>query len=89
LDGELTIYTVAATKRRFEEHLRGRRTYNVDLSAVTEIDAAGIQLLLWAKQMAEARGRRFRVTGCSATVAEAIGLLHLGDAFKVGASRQE
>lgn len=52
LDGELTIYTIAQVKQdllRDYENLQA--PINLDLHGVSEIDTAGVQLLLFAHKL--------------------------------------
>ncbi|MBK1721347.1 STAS domain-containing protein [Thiocystis violacea] len=81
LEGELTIYTVAETFGRLRVELEGRRVCALDLSAVSEIDGAGLQLLLWVKQASEARGADFSLVAHSDAVADVIALLQLEPRF--------
>ena len=46
----MTIYNVSEQKNKLIEFLSSAIELQVDLSAVTEIDSAGLQLLLWLKQ---------------------------------------
>lgn len=50
LSGELTIYTAAEVKQRFAELLLARNEIEADLSGVSEIDTAGLQLMLMLKR---------------------------------------
>lgn len=50
LKGELTIYTVAEVKAGIGDSLKDRDEIEIDLSGVTEIDTAGLQLMLIAKR---------------------------------------
>ena len=50
LAGELTIYTVAETKIALAEAMEEANEIEVDLSGITEIDTAGLQLMLIAKR---------------------------------------
>lgn len=81
LAGELTIYTAAATLERLNEFLRDRETCELDLSEVTEIDSAGLQLLLWARRTSAERGARFRLVGRSEAIEDVIALLQLEPLF--------
>lgn len=49
----------------------------IDLSAVSEIDSAGLQLMLAAKRQAAAAGRALRFAGHSPAVLEVIDLCDL------------
>lgn len=48
LSGELTIYTAGEIKQRFAELPPGQ--LEIDLAGVTEIDTAGLQLMLMLKK---------------------------------------
>ena len=50
LSGELTIYSVAEIKSALAEAMEQASEIEVDLSAVTEIDTAGLQLMLIVKR---------------------------------------
>ena len=80
INGELTIYTVAETAARLRPHLTERRLY-LDLSAVSELDGAGLQLLLWLRETLSARGGALRLVAHSPAVAEVLGLLQLSGRF--------
>ena len=56
LEGELTIYNAADTKARLAEGLGRPGGLAVDLSAVTEVDSAGLQLLVLARREADRLG---------------------------------
>lgn len=84
LDGELTIYTAQQTRQTLAEMLRTcaqdtRTALFVDLSAVSEADSAGLQLLLGARRQADAAGNTLAFTDCSDSVREAATLLGLND----------
>ncbi|MES2674760.1 MAG: STAS domain-containing protein [Pseudomonadota bacterium] len=52
LEGELTIYTVSLTHAKlFENHDETIDPVAIDVSNVSEIDTAGVQLLLFAKKI--------------------------------------
>jgi len=50
LSGELTIYTASEIKQRFADLPAKGDTLEVDLSGVSEIDSAGLQLMLLLKR---------------------------------------
>lgn len=50
LTGELTIYTVGEIKATLAQAMEHADEVEVDLSGVTEVDAAGVQLMLIAKR---------------------------------------
>ncbi|MBK1718490.1 STAS domain-containing protein [Thiocystis violacea] len=76
-EGELTIYTATETLARLRAHLAARQACDLDLSGVSEMDSAGLQLLLWVRRVAQASEARFRLVAYSDAVAEVLGLLHL------------
>lgn len=89
LDGEMTIYRAADLKVTILEALRKTRTLEIDLSAVTELDTAGLQVLMLAKQTATAEQRELRLVQHSPAVVEIFEMLDLvaffGDAVLIHA----
>jgi anti-anti-sigma factor len=81
LQGELTIYAVAEVKSALLEALDGAMELEIDLAGVTEIDTAGLQLLLAAKGEALASGLPLRLSGHSAPAVELIDLYDLAGWF--------
>ncbi len=75
IDGEMTIFRAAELKQQLmaEPGLAA-----IDLSGVTEIDTAGLQLLLMVQQAAQARQATLTLIQPSAAVVELIDLLALG-----------
>jgi anti-sigma B factor antagonist len=55
--------------------------FELDLSGVTEMDCAGVQLLLAARRSTDESGRELRVAGRSPAVAEVLGTLQLASHF--------
>ena len=53
----------------------------MNLSAVTELDTAGVQLLMLAKRTAQKQQGQLRLVGHSAAVLEVFDLLHLAAYF--------
>jgi anti-anti-sigma factor len=89
LDGELTIYRAADLKVTVLEALRQARVLEIDLSGVTELDTAGLQVLMLAKQTAAAEQRELRLLQHSPAVVEIFEMLDLvaffGDAVLIHA----
>ena len=83
IEGELTIYHAAAWKPRLLASLEddGAAPVALDLSAVTEIDCAGVQLLLLASRAAQARGRRLLLAERSPCVSDTLAMLNLAPYF--------
>jgi len=81
--GELTIYTAATVHAEISSALaKGNRIQEVDLSAVTEIDTAGLQLLLMARRSVNAAQRPLQVLNPSSAVSDLLGLLQLGETLQ-------
>jgi len=83
LDGELTVYQAAALKETILSSLTRGGAIRVDLSGVTAIDGAGIQLLLLWQSLAGARGLDLGLVVCSQVVVEMLELLRLSARFPI------
>lgn len=83
IKGELSIFTAAGLRQQLLDALDGGSEMEVDLSGVSEMDSAGIQLMVAAKREASARNLPLRFTGHSPAVIDILGLCnlagHLGD----------
>lgn len=69
LDGALTIQQAQALRQPLQDALDAGACV-FDLSAVTEFDTAGVQLLLAARQHAQTLGTTLALQAASAPVAE-------------------
>jgi len=74
IEGELSIYRAAELKQALLDEPAPRE---VDLSGVTDIDTAGVQLLMLAKKMAQVQQRELRLVAHSPAVTEVFELLNL------------
>lgn len=81
LIGELCIYDVAELKPRLMDLLVPGATRQIECSLITEIDTAGVQLLLLARRVAEKRGCTLKYTHFSDAVREVMSLCHLDADF--------
>lgn len=81
LEGEITIYHASELKEQMSEWLEHPREIEMDLSGVSEIDSAGLQLLIAAKQEAGRRGGSLHLLFHSQVVLEAIELCNLSGYF--------
>ncbi len=86
IDGEFTIYRAAelapAMKAALDEIAAGS-VLEIDLSEVTEMDSAGVQLLMSAKRSADESGRALRMAGLSPAVDDVFRTLRLASHFGV------
>lgn len=78
LQGELTIYSAAAAREALLAQMHPGEPLELDLSGITEIDSAGLQLLMSAKLHARAQGGELRLAAHAAGVLELIELLGVG-----------
>lgn len=81
LQGELTIYTAADTKPRLLEALAASDALEINLGEVTEMDTAGVQLLILAKREAASAGKRLTLSEHSPAAMELIELYNLAGWF--------
>ena len=72
IEGDMTIYTAAELKAELMPHLTQPQEREIDLSAVSEIDSAGLQLLMLAKREAGRHACPLRLTGHSRAVLEVL-----------------
>jgi anti-sigma B factor antagonist len=84
IDGEFTIYRAAelavAMNVALAEVPEGG-AFEIDLSGVSEMDSAGVQLLAATRRSAAESGRTLRVAGRSAAVVEVFRILQLASHF--------
>lgn len=78
IEGELTIFRAMELKPAL---LAMPPVSEIDLSGVTELDTAGVQLLMLAKKTARANGRDVRLVGHSPAVIEVFELLNVAAYF--------
>ncbi|GGX47150.1 STAS domain-containing protein [Undibacterium squillarum] len=77
VEGELTIYTAAQEKQRLQSFLYSDDDLELDLSAVTEIDSAGLQILIVLKKEAHKLNKRLRFVMHSKPVLEILEFTNL------------
>lgn len=78
IEGELTIFRAQELKAVL---LADPMIDTIDLSAVTEIDTAGVQLLMQTKNTALREGRALQLTNHSPAVLEVFELLNVAAYF--------
>jgi anti-sigma B factor antagonist len=77
IDGEMTIYTAADTKARLMPLLAQCPLLEIDLSKVSEMDSAGLQLLILAKRECAQRNGDLRLIGHSPAVLEVLDMCNM------------
>ncbi len=80
-EGEMTIYHTATIKAALLDALAQSHEIELDLSAVSELDTSGVQLLMLMKREAVAAGKALKLSGHSSAVLEVFELLGLGAWF--------
>lgn len=81
IEGEMTIYQAVELKDDLLKKIQESDTLEIDLSAVTECDTAGVQLLMWAKKLSQSEGKKLHLGGHSAAVLDVFNLLDLAGYF--------
>lgn len=81
IEGDMSIYRAAELKDILRAALDGATALEIDLSAVTECDTAGVQLLMLTKKMAQADRRELRLCAHSPAVLDALERLNLAAYF--------
>jgi anti-sigma B factor antagonist len=79
VDAEMTVYTCSELKSRLLEQLAAHPgVTELDLSKVTELDTAGLQLLYMARRLVSEAGSELRVINPSRAVSDVLELCRLG-----------
>jgi len=68
ISGELNIYTVGEWRYRLITESEGIDDIELDLGEVSEIDSAGLQLLVALSRQLAAEGRQLRIGQCHPAV---------------------
>jgi len=90
VSGEMTIYHAEAMKAGVLGALMGEaRVSAIDLSAVSEFDTSGLQVLLVARRLGEDRGTPLKLVNASSAVEETARLLGMGAGFDVAPTAGE
>jgi anti-sigma B factor antagonist len=85
-EGELTIYTAAQTQQGlFKDHEKLPLNVGLDLQAVSEIDTAGLQILLLLQKVMAARGGQVFIAATNETIEQVFTVLDLHSYFALAA----
>ena len=79
--GELTIFKTAELKQLVLPVINEHAQIEIDLSQVTEVDGAGLMLMISIKQEARQQKKALRYVGHSAAVTEAVDICNLANFF--------
>lgn len=80
--GPMTIHTTAQWRKTLLTAMCAPGNVELDLSGVTDIDAAGIQLLVSLRMEAQASERALRLVASSARIREALAFCNLTEFFE-------
>jgi len=78
IEGELTIFRAMELKPVL---LATPPVTEIDLSGITDLDTAGVQLLMLAKKTAQSQGRNIKLVGHSPVVIDVFELLNVAAYF--------
>lgn len=81
LSGELTIYDAAALRDRVMALLKGAKQLQLDAEAISEVDLAGIQVLVALRRKGDAQGIPVEIMRSSPALTQALQLLALSSNF--------
>lgn len=81
IDGEMTIYRAAELKQTLLASLDQPDALEIDLSAVTELDTAGVQLLILIKELTQEKRQELHLIAHSPAVLEVLELFNLAAYF--------
>lgn len=81
LGGEINIYRAAELKTEVLDALRRAPVLEIDLAGVTELDTAGLQVLMLAKRTATEEQRELHLLNHSPAVVDIVEMLNLGAFF--------
>jgi anti-sigma B factor antagonist len=81
ISGELTIYTAATEKMHLQEFLETGDDLELDLSQISEMDSAGLQVLILMKREAARRNKKLRYCMHSKAVLEVLEMCNLTATF--------
>ncbi len=81
VDNEMTIYTAASMRQQFQDFLVSDDDLELDLAKVSEMDCAGLQLLILLKHEAAQANKSLRIVMHSPAVVNILELTNLTSVF--------
>jgi len=82
---ECSIYAVAGLKEAFDENLKKYTRFEIDMSAVEEVDSAGMQLMLALFVEIKRQGKTAKITAKSDAVSAVIETYGIAEKLEVAA----
>jgi len=81
IEGDMTIYEAGEIKDLFVSTLNDHKSINVNLSAVSEIDSSGLQLMVSLKTDAEEQDKKIQFSSHSQAVIDFLDLFDMTSYF--------
>lgn len=81
IEEEMTIYQASAQKKQLLSALQNAERLELDLSAVSNIDSAGLQLLILLKREVQTHGKQLAIVAHSAVVQQVLDFCNLAGTF--------
>lgn len=81
LEGELTIYQANELYEKFQKQLATCDALDINMQSVTEIDTAGVQILLALKREATKCNKSITISMHSTSVVEVFELMNIANEF--------
>jgi len=81
MEGDLTIYQAVGLKQYLLDALSHAQELELDLSSITAIDTAGLQLLMMLKRQSLKEGKQIRCAGHSPEVLEILDVYNVAAFF--------
>jgi anti-sigma B factor antagonist len=81
ITGEMTIYQAAEQHAQLQAALQAGAPLELNLAGVTELDTAGLQVLMMAKKAAQRDGRSLHLVAHSAAVQDVFEMLRVASYF--------
>lgn len=81
IEGEFTIFTAAEIRARLLDAMNESDQIEVDLSGVSEMDTAGLQIILAARMDAANRHKQLSFIGSSRAVGDVMAIYGLAECF--------
>jgi anti-anti-sigma factor len=83
IQDEMTIYNVLEHKNKLYPYLKNENGLQIDLSNVSEIDSAGMQLLIFLKYQSQIEKKEITFTEHSESVKEVINIFNFSSFFDI------
>ncbi len=77
IEGDLTIYTAAERKPELLAFIKSGKEFEINLAGITDLDTAGLQLLILLKREASQHGKKLSFAMHSKIVLEVLELTNL------------